>query len=210
MNPLATQKTPAATLAATLAAAYLAGSLPFSYLAARVLTGVDLRRVGTGTVSGTGLYRLAGLGPLVVAGSLDLAKGALGATLAGTDAPALRALAGGMAVAGHNWSPWLRGAGGRGMAPALGASLTFAPQAAAVLGFGLGGGRLVSQTGAGCFWAMLALFPVLAVAKGRAGVREATLLVAPMLGKRLLGNFAPERPSLATYLNRLVLDRDAP
>ncbi len=119
-------------------------------------------------------------------------------------------MAGGMAVAGHNWSPWLRGAGGRGLAPALGASLTFAPEAVAVLGLGLSGGRLLRQTGAGCFWAMLALFPVLAVTKGRTGLSDAAVLVAPMLVKRLLGNYLPGHPSLAVCLNRLVMDRDGP
>jgi glycerol-3-phosphate acyltransferase PlsY len=184
--------------------------VPFSNLAAVALSGVDLRHAGTGTVSGSGLYQVSGLGPLLLSGSLDLAKGAVGARLASTARPGLRALAGGMAVAGHNWSPWLRGAGGRGMAPALGASLTFAPEAVAVLCLGLSGGRLVKQTGAGCFWAMLALFPVLAVTKGRSGVRDAAMLVVPMLGKRILGNHLPGRPSLAVCLNRLVMDRDGP
>ena len=32
----------------------------------------------------------------------------------------LAAFAGGPAIAGHNWSPFLRGAGGRGFAPSLG------------------------------------------------------------------------------------------
>jgi hypothetical protein len=39
-----------------LVVAFAAGSIPFSYLAARRTQGVDLRRVGTGTVSGTSLY----------------------------------------------------------------------------------------------------------------------------------------------------------
>lgn len=193
---------------ATLALAFLAGSLPFSNLASVALRGVDLRHVGTGTVSGTGLYRVAGLGPLMLAGSLDLAKGAVGANLAGASRPGLRALAVGMTVAGHNWSPWLRGAGGRGLAPALGATLAFAPEATAVLGLGLGAGRLMRQTGPGCFWAMLAVFPVLAITKGRAGVRVAAAIVVPMVGKRLLGNHWQGRPSLALCLKRLVLDRD--
>lgn len=199
------QAAPAPT---TLALAFLAGSLPFSNLASVALKGVDLRQVGTGTVSGTGLYQVAGFGPLVVAGSLDLVKGAVGAVLAGSGRPGLRALAVGMTVAGHNWSPWLGGAGGRGLAPALGATVVFAPEATAVLGLGLGGGRLLRQTGAGCFWAMLVVFPVLAVTKGRAGVRVAVAIVAPMVAKRVLGNRSPCHPSLALYLSRLVLDKD--
>lgn len=191
-----------------LATAFVAGSLPFSNVASRLLAGVDLREVGTGTVSGTGLYGVAGFPALAVAGSFDLAKGALGAALAGPQRPGLRALAAGMTLAGHNWSPWLRGAGGRGLAPALGATLTFIPEATAVLGLGMVGGRLTRQTAAGCFWSLLALFPILAMTRGRAGLRDAAAIAAPMIGKRLLGNQPPEQPGLAVYINRLVLDRD--
>lgn len=191
-----------------LALAFVAGSLPFSNVASKLLAGVDLRDVGTGTVSGTGLYGVAGFPALAVAGTLDLAKGAFGAALAGPARPGLRALAAAMTLAGHNWSPWLRGAGGRGLAPALGATLTFAPEATAVLGLGMTGGRLLRHTAAGCFWSMLALFPVLAVTRGRAGLRDAAAIAAPMVGKRLLGNQPPARPGLAVYINRLVLDRD--
>src|SRR5579875_2596468 len=59
-----------------LACAYLAGAIPFSNLLAGRVSGVDLRRVGSGTVSGTGLYRVAGFRALATAGLLDIAKGA--------------------------------------------------------------------------------------------------------------------------------------
>ena len=48
-------------------AAYVLGSVPFSGILARLLEGIDLRTVGTGTVSGTGLFRVAGLGPKATA-----------------------------------------------------------------------------------------------------------------------------------------------
>src|SRR5581483_11583352 len=67
---------------ATLVLAYLAGAVPFSNVLAARVSGVDLREVGSGTVSGTGLYRVAGFLPLVVAGILDVAKGALVALVA--------------------------------------------------------------------------------------------------------------------------------
>ncbi|HEV2368845.1 MAG TPA: glycerol-3-phosphate acyltransferase, partial [Acidimicrobiales bacterium] len=68
--------------AATLILAYLTGAVPFSNLFASRLAGVDLRKVGSGTVSGTGLYRVAGFRPLAVAGVLDVAKGSLVAIVA--------------------------------------------------------------------------------------------------------------------------------
>ena len=69
---------------------------------ARRVGRVDLRDVGTGTVSGTALYHVAGFGPLALAGVCDVAKGAVGPLLAGSDRPELAAVAGGVAVAGHN------------------------------------------------------------------------------------------------------------
>ena len=52
---------------------------------------VDLRDVGNGTVSGTSLYRVAGFGPLALAGIADIAKATIGPLLAGSDRPALAA-----------------------------------------------------------------------------------------------------------------------
>lgn len=191
-----------------LASAYLVGGLPFSNLAALRLKRVDLRSIGSGTVSGTGLYHVAGFRVLAVVGCLDLAKGALGVALAGPGRPRLRAGATAMVLSGHNWSPMLRGAGGRGLAPALGATLVLAPEAAALIATGLVAGRLSRHTAAGCFWAILSLLPVLAGTRGRPGLWLGAAVSGPLVAKRLLGNCAPADPSLGVYLNRLVLDRD--
>lgn len=193
---------------AVLGLSYLAGSLPFSNVAALVSRGVDLRTFGTGTVSGTGLYEVAGFPALALAGSLDVAKGVIGTALAGSSRRRLRAAAAGLTVCGHNWSPLLSGAGGRGLAPALGATLVMAPEATALLALGLGGGRIVRHTGAGCFWAILAMAPVLAAVRGTDGLAEATAVALPLLAKRLLGNGRPATPGLRVLLNRLVLDAD--
>src|SRR5512138_1483173 len=99
--------------------AYLLGAIPFTQIVSRRLTGIDLRTVGTGTVSGTGLYNVAGLWPLVLGGGLDVAKGAGAALLAGDSDP-LRVLVGAAVVTGHCWSVFLGGAGGRGLSPSLG------------------------------------------------------------------------------------------
>src|SRR2546423_4428071 len=110
-----------------LSAAYVSGAIPFSNLMATRRRGVDLRDVGSGTVSGTSLYQVAGFGALAVAGICDIAKGAVGPALAGRDRPVLQAAACGVAVVGHNWSPFLGGAGGRGVSPAVGALRAAAP-----------------------------------------------------------------------------------
>ena len=56
--------------ASVVLAGFGAGSIPFSNIASRRTRGVDLREVGSGTVSGTALYRVAGFTPLAVAGVL--------------------------------------------------------------------------------------------------------------------------------------------
>src|SRR5437763_12803090 len=113
-----------------LATSYLVGAIPFSNLMARRRRGVDLRTIGSGTVSGTSLYNVAGFGALALAGVCDVAKGSVGPLLAGRDRPGLQAAACGAAVAGHNWSPFLGGAGGRGISPAIGALRATAPAGA--------------------------------------------------------------------------------
>lgn len=188
--------------------AYLIGAVPFSNLFARGLRHVDLRTVGTGTVSGTGLYRVAGFGPLAVAGGLDVAKGALAAALA-DGRPGLGALAGGAAVCGHCWSVFLRGAGGRGISPAMGALAVLAWPGAVVLAVGLAAGRLARETGLGAFLADLALVPVLALTHGVNGVAAGVAVLVPMLAKRLTGNAPPAGTSRGRVLvNRLLFDAD--
>ena len=155
-------QTLAVSVAGILLLSFVGGSVPFSNIAARFVSGVDLREFGGGTVSGTALYRVAGFWPLAVAGILDVTKGAVGPLLAG-DRTAVAAVAGGLAVVGHNWSPFLRGAGGRGVAPALGALLVTAWPGAVLLLVGLLAGKFFRNTGMGGFVAELALTPVLAI-----------------------------------------------
>jgi acyl phosphate:glycerol-3-phosphate acyltransferase len=194
---------------AVIAVAFVCGSVPFSNIAARLVRGVDLRDVGTGTVSGTALHEVAGFGPLAVAGVFDVAKGSVGPLLAGRQRPALAAAAGAVAVAGHNWSPFLRGAGGRGISPATGALLVSAPTGAAVLLGGLAAGRLARQTALVSLAADLALVPVARRLHGRRGGMAAAGVAGVIVAKRLAGNApVPRDARWKTLRNRLLFDRD--
>ncbi len=190
-----------------LVLAYLVGSVPFAQIVARRLGRVDLRRVGNGTVSASGL-KPVGVAPVVVAGVLDLAKGMVGPMLAGGRRhPALAAWATAATVTGHNWSPFLQLAGGRGVSPTMGALLVLAPEGASVVLAGVALGRAAADNaGVGALVADAALLPVLIRTRGRAGAALAAAVLAPMLVKRLLGN----RPAAgaSTYLWRLLFDRD--
>jgi glycerol-3-phosphate acyltransferase PlsY len=190
-----------------LVAAFLAGAVPFSNLVVRAKLGVDLRDTEYRTVSGTSVYRVAGWWALVVSGILDVAKGAIGPLLAGNHTT-LAAIAGGVAVAGHNWSPFLRGQGGRGIAPALGALLVNAWPGAVVILVALVVSRAFRHTGLGGFVGELALTPVLAVTNGPCGALAGGAIAAPMLVKRIVGNERPTESGWRTYFHRLLYDRD--
>jgi len=194
--------------AAVLACSFAAGAIPFSNLAARARAGVDLRDVDNGTVSGTNLFRVAGFGPLAVAGVCDVAKGAVGPLLAGADRPFLGAFAAGAAVAGHNWSPLLAGAGGRGISPAIGALGVRAWPGAALLLGGLAAGRGLHQTGLASFVADAVLVPALAASRGSRAALLGACVVTPMLVKRALGNHPPARRGWRSRTQRVLFDRD--
>jgi glycerol-3-phosphate acyltransferase PlsY len=208
--PDAVRQTLGVGAAAILLLSFVAGSVPTSYLFARASRGVDLRDVGSGTVSGTALYRVAGFLPLAAAGILDIAKGALGPLLAGTDRPVLAALAGGAAVIGHNWSPFLRGAGGRGIAPAIGALMVNAWPGAVLILLGITVGKLLDNTALVSLFAELALVPLLALTDGRDGALAGAAIAVPMLVKRVAGNARPPagQPAGRVYLHRLLFDHD--
>ncbi|HET9058576.1 MAG TPA: glycerol-3-phosphate acyltransferase, partial [Acidimicrobiales bacterium] len=159
-------------------------------------------------VSGTGLAAVAGLRALAVVGVIELAKGAVGPLVAGPGHPVARALAGAGAVTAHNWSPLLKGAGGRGVSPAMGALAVSAPAGAGLLSAGLAIGRLLGETALGCLVADIALVPVCRRAHGRPGGMAALAVLVPIVAKRLAGNRRPSTPAVRTYLARLLLDRD--
>jgi len=128
------------SLILVVAAAYLIGSIPFSYLVARLWRGIDVRTIGSGNVGATNVMRSAGRAAGLLAFALDFLKGsaaaALGLRLGGAPFGAAAATA---AVIGHMFPVWLRFQGGKGVATGAGAFLPMAPAATgcALLAFGL-------------------------------------------------------------------------
>ncbi len=126
--------------AVTLAAAFLAGSVPFGLLLARA-RGVDLSEVGSGNTGATNTGRALGPGMGVLTFLLDGAKGAAGVWLGSLSGAAWGPAAGGvLAVLGHCFSPFQGFRGGKGVAAAVGAVGVLAPW---VLLAGAGGWSLV-------------------------------------------------------------------
>ncbi len=117
----------AALLAGGAVVAFLVGGLNPATLFARLL-GKDLSGSGSGNPGATNAGRVLGVKWGVVVGILDVAKGFVPAWLAlGTAGSAVALVVGFAVVAGHMFSPFLRGKGGKGVATALGAMLALAP-----------------------------------------------------------------------------------
>jgi glycerol-3-phosphate acyltransferase PlsY len=116
-------------LAATLALAYLLGSIPFSFVVARAFGVRDVREVGSGNVGATNVMRAAGSTAGILAFLLDAAKGAAAALLTRqlVADPALPSVAAAAAVIGHMYPVWLGFRGGKGVATGAGAFLPLAP-----------------------------------------------------------------------------------
>ncbi len=117
--------------AAVLTAAYLIGSISFSYLLVRWFVGRDLRTAGSGNAGATNALRVAGkkAGGIALVG--DLAKGAVavaGARMLGAGA-GIAAAAAFAVVLGHVFPLFLGGRGGKGVATSAGAMTVLTPAA---------------------------------------------------------------------------------
>jgi glycerol-3-phosphate acyltransferase PlsY len=170
-------------LIGVLAGSYLLGAVPMSHFVAMRSARVDLRAVGSGTVSPWNLYRAAGFWPAILAGAFEVAKGVVGPVVCGPGRLWWAAAAGALAVVGHNWSPWLRGAGGRGLSPATGALFVVAWPGAAVMCAGLLAGLLTRRVIRAMGVALCLVVPVLLLTGGPASALAAIVVVAPIGAK---------------------------
>jgi glycerol-3-phosphate acyltransferase PlsY len=113
-----------------IAFGYLCGSIPFGLLLARH-AGVDVRRVGSGNIGATNVARSTSTRLGLATLALDAAKGAVPVALARWLADEqVAAYAGLAAFLGHVFPLYLRLAGGKGVATALGVLATLCPAVA--------------------------------------------------------------------------------
>lgn len=119
---------------AAVVLAYGLGSVPWGYVWAKLLKNVDVTKVGSGRTGASNVLRAAGVGPGALTFLSDLGKGYGAVALAwwlAPDVPTVAVLAAMVAVAGHNWSVFLRFDGGVGSMTTIGACLALMPVAAA-------------------------------------------------------------------------------
>lgn len=113
---------------------YLCGSIPFSFLVAKA-NGVDLRKVGSGNVGGSNVWRNVGFGAFLAAVAGDLLKGTL-PTLAAIYLlglpPGAVVLVGLAAILGHTFPLFLNFKGGKAVATSGGVLLAISPLAVAI------------------------------------------------------------------------------
>ena len=124
--------------ACLLAASYFLGGIPTGYIIGR-LKGIDIRKFGSGNPGTANVYRTLGKWPGILTFAVDFLKGF---------APAMTAMhffyiqgsadfskghwwipvaAGGLAIAGHIWTPFLGFKGGKGVATAAGVFMALLP-----------------------------------------------------------------------------------
>lgn len=114
---------------------YLFGAIPFSYLVAKIFSKKNVFEVGYKKSSSSNVVKNVGKVPGILAFLLDGAKGFLVVYFSqqlGLD-PFFQALAGVLSVFGHNWSIFVGGKGGRGLATLAGAVLAFSWQLLAII-----------------------------------------------------------------------------
>jgi len=121
--------TPAVLMAIGLVIfSYLVGSVSPSVFLGRLFKGVDVRRHGSGNAGTTNAFRVLGprLGLAVLIA--DILKGVVPVVLARyLSTPLVTVFVAFACVAGHNYSIFLRGRGGKGVATGAGAAMAMMP-----------------------------------------------------------------------------------
>ncbi|RLT43695.1 MAG: glycerol-3-phosphate acyltransferase [Chloroflexi bacterium] len=118
-------------VAMAFAIAYLLGSIPTSYIVVYLLTGRDIRSIGNGNPGTMNVWDNVGLAPALLVAIGDIGKGMAAVSAAyllglGDTEAVLAAL---LAVAGHDYSIFLRFDGGNGTAAAIGGLFALVPTA---------------------------------------------------------------------------------
>jgi glycerol-3-phosphate acyltransferase PlsY len=113
---------------------YLLGSIPWGYIVVRLTTGKNILSIGWRKTSGSNVFWHVGKGQGAIVGILDVLKGYLAVFIAqklGGSIP-IQILSGFFSVLGHNWSIFLKFAGGRGIGTFFGATLFLSPKVALI------------------------------------------------------------------------------
>jgi glycerol-3-phosphate acyltransferase PlsY len=177
---------------------YLLGSMPWGYWLPRIVTGVNIRKVGSGNTGAANVWRTQGFKLGLSVALLDVAKG-LAATLLGVwlGSELIGLLAGIAALIGH-WRPVFigLGRGGKIVATTGGVALALAPLATlAAAGVWIAAFLATRYTSVASLLSTATL-PLLAILFG------ASWLVVAFTAGAAVAIFALHRANIARLLNR--------
>ena len=201
--------------------AFLVGSIPTGYLVSKYAAGIDIRDYGSGNAGASNVIAHVGMWIGAAQGLFDcLVKGALpvlvGGYIIGAE-PWAQGVAGIAAVAGHNWSPFLRFTGGRGVATGIGALLGIMLWRELLIMAVLSLILMRIATRDTGLWTLMSivLLPTLAYVMGQPAEVVLTVVAigALLVVKRLTANWEPIPPEygvLRVLAFRILWDRDVP
>ncbi len=200
--------------------AYLLGSVPVAYLAARWFGGVDLRKVGSRNVGASNVSATVSKWVAIPVLLFDIFKGALPVVLARCLGlcTGMQAAAGIAAILGHNWPVFLGFQGGRGIATSLGAVLALSPPIGVIVLVGSYLFAPFKQHSLGVFLVVFFMPFIAWFFAGPFGIEEklpttlgfvAITLIA--YARRLIhrrSELSQNTPAIELIFNRLIFDRD--
>ena len=206
-------------IAALYIGAYLLGSIPTAYLIGRLVRGVDIRGYGSGNVGSANLWEHVGKRWVYPVAMAEIfIKGALPIWVAlyVLDIDRSSALLIGpplLAIAGNNWSIFLKLQGGRGIAVAGGTLVALSPiLAIAAAAISILGWKITKSSG---LWVLISLMMLPLIAYLAHDNLNLVWYCFGLLGivalKRLSANWTPFPADVSrkkVLFNRLFRDRD--
>lgn len=203
-----------------LVGAYLVGSIPSAYLAARWCGGVDIRKVGTRNVGSSNVLHTVSKWVAIPVLLFDIGKGAVVvwiARLLGLDT-GMQAAVGLAAIGGHNWPVFLKFQGGRGIATSLGVVIALVPLIGLIVLVGSYLFAPFKQHGLGVF-IVIFLMPFMSwFLAGPFGIEDRvattaglTAIAVVAFARRLIhyrSDLSRNTPTVELIFNRLLFDRD--
>ncbi len=203
---------------------YFWASIPSAYLVSKYIKGIDIRDYGSGNMGATNVMAHVGRFSGFFLGVFDcLGKGVLPVSIVSVmnQSDAVKVAVALVSIVGHNWTPFLKFTGGRGVATAMGVIIGFQlwPECAVlVVVLGILGRILIGET-ALCTLLSVLLLPALIFFFNELGLFDRSIEILFMsIGicvvvvlKRVTANWErlPEGYSRTNVIfNRIIWDRD--
>ena len=197
---------------------YLWGAIPTAYLVALYLKGIDLRTHGSGNIGASNVFQHVNLRTGLVVGIFDsLFKGTMPIAIArilNLELP-MEISIGIAAITGHCWSPYIRFAGGRGIATSIGVLVglfLWKELLVEAILMGLIGRAIMKQTGFWTFVSIIVLAPLTLLFDQPIEVTYCAISISTiLLIKRVTANweaFPDDNPVYRVLTYRLLFDRD--